>query len=137
MDVLAATMQVSQKSVSTNRYTVPGHTGAIQNRAPVALLEPLHDQPAGTATLLDADHRRRACVQQNLYSAMAFYDHPKLMWRKGCNYNPILDFESWARSLECGGGGGNGGVSNQYSVHADSDAAAGPLLVHTAWEGPW
>ena len=50
---------------------------------------------------------------------------PKLMWRKGCNYPPVLDLDRWAttRAADCG--------------PPSAQAAQEPLLVHVAWSGAW
>jgi hypothetical protein len=96
------------------------HDQSIHNASDIALV-PLQAQQAQQQRNRDADHNQRACLHKALYAEMGFYEHPKLMWRKGCNYPPILDFAAWAEGTGCGKG----------------TAVQNPLIMHVAWSGPW
>ena len=62
---------------------------------------------------------RRECVQRHLFAAHGL-DTLREYFMQGCNVPPMLDFESWAQGTGCG-----------------SEPLSGPLLIHTAWSGPY
>eukprot|EP00041_Stephanoeca_diplocostata_P013176 m.228932 g.228932 ORF g.228932 m.228932 type:complete len:308 (-) comp19250_c1_seq55:5093-6016(-) len=62
------------------------------------------------------------CIQSALLDEMGYYQRrgDEIMFRKGCNYAPVLDFESWALGTGC-----------------TKVPVVGPVIVHVAWMGPW
>lgn len=62
---------------------------------------------------------RRACVQEHIFAAHGL-DTLKEYFMQGCDVPPMQDFQSWAADTGCG-----------------SEPLDGPLLVHTAWTGPY
>jgi hypothetical protein len=62
---------------------------------------------------------RRECVQRHVFAAHGL-DTLREYFMQGCNVPPMLDFDSWAQETGCG-----------------SEPLNGPLLIHTAWSGPY
>lgn len=67
----------------------------------------------------DGQLARRECVQRHVFAAHGL-DTLREYFMQGCNVPPMLDFESWAQETGCG-----------------SEPLSGPLLIHTAWSGPY
>eukprot|EP00041_Stephanoeca_diplocostata_P023288 m.569385 g.569385 ORF g.569385 m.569385 type:complete len:655 (-) comp22259_c0_seq1:642-2606(-) len=65
------------------------------------------------------EEARRKCVRERLDQAMGWHERGSLFYLRGCNVEPVTDFESWSQKA-CG-----------------SSSIAGNLIVHVGWTGPW
>lgn len=65
------------------------------------------------------EEKRRKCVRERLDQAMGWHERGSLFYLRGCNVEPVIDFERWSQQA-CG-----------------NSPIAGNLIVHVGWTGPW